>query len=255
MGATASITIHSSHITDKHFKELLASKEMRNELFATVCSHVVDDHITLKDKISFKKLVHFFTDKSHPLYEGMVVNVPMLTEAFKYATKGKKHEQLNKRDFHIFLPALFLFSKLYDMYDQVDRAVINDNKVFRGEFLRAKNLVASVEGVVMVDVTDEDWEREFDKLDVHKMDGFISFSEFCHYCIKHIVKPADFVEDFEKYDSDEEDVVVTAMAMIEQEDAVSASEGAAAAEHHHGPVAEVAAAGTVAEDTSAHTST
>ncbi len=221
MGAAASVTIHPSNIVDKHFKELLLSKKLRNELFNDIASCSEDGHITLKDKISLKKLVMWFSDNKHPLYNDFKVNVTVLSEAFKQTIAKRKQEQMSQKDIHEFLPNLFLFCKLYDVFDEADKAVIEDNKVFKGEFIKSKALIAKVEGVTMVDVADEDWENEFVKLDKSK-DGFISFSEFCTYAVKNIIKPKEFVNEYTEQDS--EDIPAPAEPTDEESPVAAVSE-------------------------------
>ncbi len=208
MGASASISIHPPHIQDQYFKELLAKKELRSELFHKIAKSE-DGHIALKHKISLKKLVAFFTAPDNPIYKDFMVNMDILKLAFKHThtvkekSKDKKQEQINEHQFHVFLPTLFLYSKLYEIFNKFDRTCVEDDKIYRGEFIRSKALITQIEGIQsLADISAEDWEKEFDKLDNDKRDGYITFAEFCTYCVRNIIKPSDYVDEFELYNDD-----------------------------------------------------
>ena len=87
MGSGASVEVHQPHVSDAHFKTLLSSKAARKELFEDISAFKSDDHITLKGKISLKKLVGYFSDQTHALYPGFFVNVDVLSEAYKFSTE------------------------------------------------------------------------------------------------------------------------------------------------------------------------
>lgn len=199
MGGAASVTLHPPHMVDEKFKQLLESKKARNHLFNEIANKQDDGHITLKNKISMKKLIHFFSDESH----SFKVNLIVLAEAFKFTVKKKKHEeQMTKRDFHLFIPTLFLFINLWELFEEADKLVVEDKKIFIGEFLKIRVKLGSLAGVVIENEIDEEtWKLEFEKLDTSK-DGFISFDEFCKYIVANVVKPADYVDEFEHQEED-----------------------------------------------------
>jgi uncharacterized membrane protein len=126
----------------------------------------------------------------------------------KVPVKGKKVklEQLLTRDlFHKFLPVLLLFKRFWDLFSAIDGLVVDDQKIFRGEFLRLKNRVEQVEvqeikelqGIqILGDIPDDVWAAEFLQLDT-KQNGFFTFDETIPYMMAH-------VKDSFSYDSEEE---------------------------------------------------
>jgi hypothetical protein len=216
MGAASSISVRQPHVTDAHFKQLLMDQDQRKKLFDEICAFQVDDHLTLKGKINLKKIVGYFTDESHALYPGFNVNVDIINEAFKFTlkdvqskkTKKKKvnTELLSLEGFHRFFPVLLLFDRLWDMFEVVDKVVIDDKRVFKGEFVGIYDRLHTVSDMVILsDITKEEWTEEFNKLDKNG-DGFVNFTEFCNYCVAHIERPFEFNGIATVDSADEEDV-------------------------------------------------
>lgn len=201
MGNGASVNVHPPHINDEQFKKILGSKAARVELFQSIQAYKCDDHLVFREILSLNKLVSYFSDSNRTLYPEFKINVAVLTAAFNFCVKKKKHhELLTLREFHHFIPTLFLFYKFWDIFDAADNSVIDDDKVFKSEFVKVKSRMQTIAGVdVMGDISDEEWNAEFVKLDKNK-DGYISFEEFCRYSVNHICKPFDYAEEFQLYD-------------------------------------------------------
>lgn len=222
MGSGASVEVVAPHTSDVHFKTLLSSKEEREKLFDEISKVNADDRINLKGRISLKKLVAYFSDESKALYPGFHVNVDTLNETFKYATKNykystktKKHEQMNKKEFHIFLPTLFLFVKLWDIFDAADKMLVEDQRVFKGEFMQIKNRFKDINGLVILgSITDEEWAQEYTLLDKNN-DGYINFNEACTYAISHIKKPFDYSETTEDDEESDDEKLIEVTGKLE----------------------------------------
>ena len=236
MGSGSSVVVQQPHIADAHFKQLLSSKAARNQLFEEISHFQIDDHITLKGKISLKKLVGYFDDVNHALYPGFSVNVDILSEAYKFTSKNAKsknkkkaaqqQEQLSLKDFHKFLPTLLLFDRLWDLFDAADKFVIEDKRVFKGEFVGMyKRLHTLGDIVVFGSLSQEEWESEFSMLDKNN-DDFINFNEFCAYCVAHIERPFDFNET--------EDTECRSDSEEEAEDTTGGAAGLIVLHTHHG---------------------
>eukprot|EP00598_Pedospumella_elongata_P003417 CAMPEP_0184978316 /NCGR_PEP_ID=MMETSP1098-20130426/8851_1 /TAXON_ID=89044 /ORGANISM="Spumella elongata, Strain CCAP 955/1" /LENGTH=312 /DNA_ID=CAMNT_0027501437 /DNA_START=47 /DNA_END=985 /DNA_ORIENTATION=+ len=226
MGGGASIEIkhtHSSfmHITDSHFQELLASKTEREKLFDDVASFQVPGHKEPKGVITLLRLAAYFTDNTKALYPGFCVNVDTLNAAFKYTIasfrqrqsfrKGNskriaRNDRLTKPMFHSFLPTLLLFMRVWDVFTAADKLVVEDQKVFKGEFMRIKDKLNNLHGITILgETSDEAWEKEFELLDKNK-DSYITFEETCNYALAHIKRPFDYnpIDDDKSLDEDEE---------------------------------------------------
>lgn len=217
MGGGASIEIrhtHQSfmHVTDAHFQELLASKSAREALFMDIVKYPLDGKPERNQMITLTKLAAYFTDNANSLYPGFHVNVDTLNAAFKYTIEKfkqrqsmKKNKQLNKSKstmqiepkltkpmVHSFLPTLLLFMRVWDIFNAADKLVVEDQKVFKGEFMRIKEKLNNVHGIVIFgETSDEEWEREFEALD-RNHDRYITFEEMCNYALDHIKKPFDY---------------------------------------------------------------
>jgi len=208
------------NISDQHFQQLLASKDERDKLFADISSYKSDGRIEAANKISLKKLIGYFTENETALYPGFKVHTETLNSAFEYTIvknrkpikqskknrelsnstvrKGKKELHLTKALFHKFLPTLLLFTRLWVVFDAADKLVVEDQKVFRGEFLKIKDRLNNLHGILILGgISEEDWHREFDTLDKNN-DGYATFDEVCNYALKHIKTPFD-------YEAEEED--------------------------------------------------
>jgi hypothetical protein len=232
MGGGASVEIHHNHTSfahhnDSHFHDLLSSKLEREKLFGHIAEYKCEHHrIERKDKVSLLKLVGYFTNNTNALYPGFHVNVDILNGAFKYTIeKCKKSRKKNsmrnkggtgtedcltKMMFHTFLPTLLLFIRVWDVFSAADKLVVEDQRVFKGEFMKIKEKLNNVHGIcILGEVTDEEWEAEFLSLDRNK-DKFITFDEMCIYAVSHIKKPFDYApgevtEYFSGVDEDEDE--------------------------------------------------
>lgn len=239
MGGGASIEIkhtHSSfvHITDSHFQELLASKSAREKLFQDIADYQLPGHKEATEVISLLKLVGYFTDNTNALYPGFTVNVDTLHAAFTYSIesfrqrqsfrRGKsiqnaRHDRLTKAMFHSFLPTLLLFMRVWDVFPAADKLVVEDQKVFKGDFMQIKEKLSNVHEIVILgETSDENWEKAFDLLDRNK-DTFISFAETCNFALAHIKRPFDYsdAEDESLLDEDEavgDDVVAESFVEV-----------------------------------------
>ena len=230
MGAASSVSVRQPHVTDARFKQLLQSKEDRKKLFDEICAFQVDEHLTLKGKINLKKVVGYFTDDSHALYPGFNVNVDIVSEAFRFTlkdvqsskkTKKKKvnTELLSLEGFHKFLPVLLLFDRLWDMFEVVDKIVIDDKRVFKGEFVAMYDKLHTVSDMVILsDTTKDEWAEEFSKLDKNG-DGFVNFTEFCNYCVAKVQKPFDFHGIDTVGSGDDEEAMDEGVVVVEAESA------------------------------------
>lgn len=232
MGGGASIEIkhtHQSfiHVTDSHFQELLSSKKAREHLFTDIAKYPVGGKVDKKDSITLEKLAAYFTDNSNALYPGFHVNVDTLNAAFKYSidnfkqrqsTKkkknvpkkekvaGKTEPKLTKAMFHGFLPTLLLFVRVWDVFEAADKLVVEDQRVFKGEFMRIKEKLNHVHGIVILgETSDEEWEKEFALLDKNN-DRFITFEEMCSYALNHIKRPFDYTPEDDELLLEEDEV-------------------------------------------------
>lgn len=226
MGSGSSVVVRQPHVADARFKQLLSSKDARKTLFEDISAFQTDDHMSLKGKISLKKLVGYFTDESHALYPGFDVNVDILSEAVKYtlksaAVKSKKKkqqvaEQLSLKDFHKFFPVLLLFDRLWDLFDAADKVVIEDKRIFKGEFVGIYDKLCTLSDVVVLgDLSKDEWAAEFAVLDKNN-DGYVNFNEFCGYCVNKIQRPFDFNEAEEANDSDAEEENSPGLVILQQ---------------------------------------
>jgi Ca2+-binding EF-hand superfamily protein len=248
MGGAASIEIrhtHASfaHVTDSHFQELLSSKRARDHLFDDIAKYPIDGKTNITPLVSLEKLAAYFTDNANSLYPGFHVNVDTLNAAFKYTVRKYKERlsqkknkppsksvkqklqtepKLSKAMVHSFLPTLLLFVRVWDIFDAADKLVVEDQRVFKGEFMRIKEKLNHVHGIAILgDTSDEAWEKEFEILDKNN-DRFITFEEMCTYALDHIKKPFDYKPDEEEdllendfEEDDEEEGEAGAPAFVE----------------------------------------
>jgi Ca2+-binding EF-hand superfamily protein len=223
------------HVTDEHFQELLSSKAARERLFDDIAKFPVDGKVKRGNLVTLSKLASYFTDNENSLYKGFHVNVDTLSAAFKYTIEkfrkrqsqklgknGKEKKKdliLTKGMVHSFLPTLLLFIRVWDVFAAADKLVVEDQKVFKIEFMRIKEKLNHVHGIVILgETSDEEWEKEFDALD-RNHDRYITFEEMCNYALDHIKRPFDYNpsdEDalLEEDEGDEEDSVGEAFVEV-----------------------------------------
>ncbi|KAJ1430454.1 hypothetical protein B484DRAFT_50798 [Ochromonadaceae sp. CCMP2298] len=255
MGAAASIEVHHTrksfaNIEDGAFQQLLSSRAARDDLFDKITAHKLEG-VQIRGKISFKKLVWYFSNPENALYPGWSVNVPTLSESFKFviekknkeikseaakadkkserksdkksertaerksaksfssakegsgrasvysssgegsakAKKKVKLEQLLTRDlFNKFIPVLLLFKRFWDLFSAIDGLVVDDQKIFKGEFMRIKDKLQELQGIqILGDIPEDVWEAEFLQLDT-KSNGYFTFGQTLSYVMTHVKK-------------------------------------------------------------------
>lgn len=228
MGGGASIDVkhtHSSfkHITDSHFQELLASKVARDKLFQDIANYQLPGAQEPKGVITLAKLAGYFTDNAEALYPGFTASDDTLQAAFLYSIdsfrqrqsfrKGKpvssaRSDRLTNAMFHSFLPTLLLFMRVWDIFAVGDKLAIEYLEVKKGDFILTKGKLSNVhETVILGDISDEDWEKEFDQLAKDK-GGSLTFEDACTHLLGHITRPFDYsyTEDGNLLDEDDEGV-------------------------------------------------
>lgn len=106
-------------------------------------------------------------------------------------SKNSKHikdEMMTLKDFHAFIPILLLFQKLFKVFDSVDNLIVPDQRILKGEWMRIRTHLDTVDGLQLLDpslVTEEMWLQGWDEMNVNK-DEFVSFHEACEYTLNHV---------------------------------------------------------------------
>lgn len=211
------------HITDSHFQELLASKLARDKLFQDIANYQLPGNRDPKGVITLKKLAGYFTDNVDALYPGFTASDDTLQAAFSYSIdsfrqrqsfrKGKpvssaRSDRLTNAMFHSFLPTLLLFMRVWDIFAVGDKLVVEYLEVNKSDFMLIKSKLSGVhEVVVLGDISDESWEKEFDEL-AKDRGGSLTFEDACTQLLGHITRPFDYsyTEDGNLLDEDDEDV-------------------------------------------------
>lgn len=216
---------HSSfkHITDSHFQELLTSKVARDKLFQDIANYQLPCSQDPKGVITLAKLGGYFTDNADALYPGFTASDDTLQAAFSYSIdsfrqrqsfrKGKpvssaRNDRLTNAMFHSFLPTLLLFMRVWDIFAVGDKLVVEYLEVKKSDFMLTKGKLGNVhETVILGDISDEDWEKEFEQLAKDK-GGSLTFEDACTHLLGHITRPFDYsyTEDGNLLDEDDEDV-------------------------------------------------
>lgn len=204
-GASIDIDVNNDYLHDQYIHKLLASKEEREILFTAISEYRCDDKVTLKGRVGLINLVNYFKDPKNALYPGFTVNVNVLSESLKYVLKerkkhgGKRVKRVRKAsnmltsvddhmdifEFHAFFPVLLMFTKLWRIFEEVDREVINDKRVFKGEFMKVRTHLNDFDFTILGETTEQQWEAEFDLINRNN-DQYIDFHELCLFGLKHI---------------------------------------------------------------------
>mmetsp|Transcript_2718 Transcript_2718/g.4080 ORF Transcript_2718/g.4080 Transcript_2718/m.4080 type:complete len:325 (-) Transcript_2718:311-1285(-) len=219
MGGAVSISPGSSNATV--FQELLRDKKRMHDLYDEIARYgKVDGHINMTGKISMIEVILYIDKSENPIFQGVFAKEPIVAkEAFDFAVGKMDHEhELTRKEFRKLLPAMLLFSHLWKIFEVADNS-IDDKRIFKHEFMSSKKTIESIEGVRVSDVTDEEWEAAFTKLDQNKS-GFITFKEFCKYCVKKIISP-DF---YLKSGTEETDHEVVGVPSTQAENGETSSE-------------------------------
>ena len=195
MGGGVSVLPPKEAQNDK-LRELLSNKKKMTKLFKEIASSgSTSGRINLANDISLTELIGYFAKESrHPALRTFKVDAEICREAFKHVT-GKadsKTAQVSKKDFSKLLQTIFLLSHVWKVFAIIDNH-IDDRMIFKGEFMRARESLSNLEGIAIssASLTDEVWENEFQKMDKDG-NGHVTFSEFCGYVIKNVVKPIDY---------------------------------------------------------------
>jgi len=190
-------------------KRLLNNKKQMDKVFKSIAS--IDKGRGKLGKsydINYGELIQFFMkrDESHAL-KSLTVEKEVIKVAFTYVAGDPLKNVINKKQFRVFLPTLFLFTELWKVFEIVDDNV-DDKKIFLGEFERAYKSFQDASGQVQpiktdaaisgvkVDksiISEEEWRNAFTILDKDK-NGHISFLEFCSYAADNIISPMDFID-------------------------------------------------------------
>lgn len=204
-GASIDIDVNNDYLHDQYIHKLLASKEERELLFTAISEYRCDDKGSLKGRVGLINLVNYFKDPKNALYPGFTVNVNVLSESLKYVLKERKkhggkrvkrarkasntltsvNDHMDIFEFHAFFPVLLMFTKLWRIFDEVDREMINDKRVFKGEFMKVRTHLNDFDFMILGETTEQQWEAEFDLINQNK-DQYIDFHELCVFGLKRI---------------------------------------------------------------------
>jgi len=200
-GASIDIDVNNDYLHDQYIHKLLASKEERELLFTAISEYKV----TLKGRVGLMNLVDYFKDPNNALYPGFTVNVNVLTESLKYVLKERKkhggkrlkrarrasntltsvNDHMDIFEFHAFFPVLLMFTELWKIFEAVDDEMINDKRVFKGEFMKVRTHLNDFDFKILGEITEQQWEAEFDLINRNN-DQYIDFHELCVFGLKYI---------------------------------------------------------------------
>lgn len=218
MGGAVSISAPKEN-QDK-LKDFLKNKKVLNALFAKIAkSGQTSGKIDLKGKISLQELMTYYRDPNrHAIFKLFNPEISVCKEAFIHITKNKTGGgQLTKKQFPRLIETLFLFSELWVIFDLSDSLIVDDQKIFKGEYMLAREKLSSVSILSLPEISKEQWEAEFVLLDKDKS-GYITFDELCQYVMNQIVDASSFTHAF-----DDEVEVVDADETAEDGTAVTAT--------------------------------
>jgi len=216
-------------------RALLGNKKKMNKLFKTIAtSGNKNGRIDISTGISLSELIVYFSKENRdPALKGFSSDASVCREAFKLITgRTDAKAQITKKKFRELIPTLFLFTELWKIFEIADDS-IDDKRIFKGEYMRARLRVISIESIQIGNVTDDDWEKEFVSIDKDNS-GFISFGEFCAYVVSHIVSPMNFITEDPGDDDDDNDEGISIqgseeVGLISRDSSVSDMNAAASA--------------------------
>lgn len=220
-----SVSIHSP-CTPEHneFKDLFQDKKAMAKLFAEIASYGHEDrkedvsqtaisHLDIKDKICLSEIIFFINRDANPIFaKCLTKNTAVIKEAFKFAIGPKSSKnyttyEMGKKSFRKLLPALLLFTELYNIFATADSS-IDDDKIFPNEYRKSRHTICNIPGVTVNAVSEEDWEKEFKTIDKNK-NGYITFGEFCKYSLAKIITPSFYIDEVCRKVDDELEVIDT----------------------------------------------
>lgn len=232
MGGSVSVV---SPCTPAHneFKALYNDKKAMHSLFMEIASFDHDEtegklhwkevtvsHLDIKDKICLSEILLFISREANPIFaKNVTKNVIAIKEAFKFAigakaSKNYANHEMVKKEFRKLVPALLLFTELYNIFAAADTN-IDDDRIFPAEYARARLSIAGIDGVSITPVTEEEWESEFKKIDTNH-NGYISFSEFTKYALAKIITPTFYINEITLKADQEQEVIDTVGSQIVQ---------------------------------------
>lgn len=179
--------------------QFLDSPQVISELFCNIVTynrpHVRKNRKGMNDMLAIEEVLLFFSKDANAFFtDNFVCNSLVIIAAFEFSLDKKARTQksrISEKQFCSFMEAMFLFSHLWELYLVSDDNV-QDEIIFLGEFLRAKDKLGKMKGFVFLsEITDEDWASEFLRIDGSK-DGEICFSEVCRYVVKTIITPKKY---------------------------------------------------------------
>jgi hypothetical protein len=201
MGGAVSISpVQSDSAT--HFQDLIGDHEALTRLFLIISVYgLKEGKINLKNRISLTEMMLYMDKGDNPVFKEALPDCPVVVikTAFEFVTGKKSNHEMNKKEFHKFLPVVYLFFHLWKIFDIADSS-IEDRRIFPNEFLLVKYNIESIPGVHLSAVTREEWEQEFHILDKNK-DGYITFNEFCKYVLTKIVTPQKYIEALKHFEA------------------------------------------------------
>lgn len=217
----SAVSIKPNHINEMALSQLVSDGDRMKEYFLLIANTAESGRINLTDKISkVNLLLYLKVAPDDDFVKIMSTDVQVLMEAHKVAC-GKKHpEQLPFSRFQIFLETLFLFSHLWTFFHTSD-CIVEDKKVHKIEFVRARPMLENLDGFIVKDVPEEVWEKEFDIIDKNK-NGIISFPELCAFTMKNVCTPSHFAHYHEEENNEAIKPVSASEAVLASEEALRA---------------------------------
>lgn len=245
MGGAVSITTHDS-VKNSVLRHLLTDEAALIRLYEDIGANqtVQAGRVNIKGQISLPEVITYFKNSTEPAFSGFVDHANIAKQALKFVathTKKKKYkDQISQKQFRLFLSTMFLFAHLWKIFESNFDNDVDDKRIFKHEYIRARGMIRELEGVVISeDVTEEAWENEFSNIDKNG-GGFVTFGEFCSYATKFIITPLKYAEEIlDDNDPATEDDVVTDEVLLASDHINETNNTADAAEENAGPVEEI----------------